>query len=233
MATTDRASSSTLAASSFSFPYEDESFDVVFATSVLTHLLPDAVENYLAEIHRVLAPGGRSFVTYFLIDEESKSLMSESEFPFQAIDGGAWVTLPGSKEPGVVLDIYGGGKKARIQVGGLQITTQLRTLKLATAKPPPKKRISGTSTWKLEDTEIKPEVNLIAMRVVEALEKLETYLDWAFSRNLSEVRIVHGKGTGALRRAVVEFVDHSPMVKRHRPGTPAEGEMGVTIVTFK
>ena len=93
-----------LDASSFSFPYEDESFDVVFATSILTHLLPDAVENYLAEIHRVLAPGGRSFVTYFLVDKESRSLLSKSEFPFQAIGGGAWAILPEQPEEAVAYE---------------------------------------------------------------------------------------------------------------------------------
>lgn len=59
------------AASEYEFPYEDSSFDFVFLTSVFTHLLPDEVENYLSEIARVLAPGGRCLASFFLLNEES------------------------------------------------------------------------------------------------------------------------------------------------------------------
>jgi SAM-dependent methyltransferase len=59
------------AASEYEFPYEDESFDFVLLTSVFTHLLPDEVENYLSEIRRVLAPGGRCLASFFLLNEES------------------------------------------------------------------------------------------------------------------------------------------------------------------
>ena len=59
------------AASDYEFPYADASFDFVLLTSVFTHLLPDEVENYLSEIGRVLAPGGRCFASFFLLTEES------------------------------------------------------------------------------------------------------------------------------------------------------------------
>lgn len=59
-------------ASEFVFPYEDNKFDFIFATSVFTHMLPDEVTNYLSEIHRVLKPGGKYFLTWFSIDEEAK-----------------------------------------------------------------------------------------------------------------------------------------------------------------
>ena len=59
------------AASEYEFPYEDASFDFVLLTSVFTHLLPDEVENYLSEIRRVLAPGGRCFASFFLLNEDS------------------------------------------------------------------------------------------------------------------------------------------------------------------
>jgi SAM-dependent methyltransferase len=59
------------AASEYEFPYESASFDFVLLTSVFTHLLPDEVENYLSEIWRVLAPGGRCLASFFLLNEES------------------------------------------------------------------------------------------------------------------------------------------------------------------
>ena len=61
-----------IAPGGFRFPYPDASFDFVFATSVFTHLLPDAAARYLAEIGRVLAPGGRALATAFLLSAEAR-----------------------------------------------------------------------------------------------------------------------------------------------------------------
>lgn len=55
----------------YKFPYENETFDLIFLKSVFTHLLPLDMENYLSEISRVLKKGGRCLITYFLLDEES------------------------------------------------------------------------------------------------------------------------------------------------------------------
>ncbi len=57
-----------LDSSSYALPFDDNTFDFVFLTSVFSHLKPDAVEAYLKEIFRVLTPGERSFITYYLID---------------------------------------------------------------------------------------------------------------------------------------------------------------------
>lgn len=62
-----------VSAADFRFPYDDARFDVVFLSSVFTHLLPRDTENYLREASRVLAPGGRCVITYFLLNEESKA----------------------------------------------------------------------------------------------------------------------------------------------------------------
>jgi SAM-dependent methyltransferase len=62
-------------ASEYGFPYKSESFDVVFAKSVLTHLLPAEIENYIVESERVLRPGGRCWLTFFLLNAESLALM--------------------------------------------------------------------------------------------------------------------------------------------------------------
>lgn len=65
-----------LPAHAFRFPYEGGAFDFVLLTSVFTHLLPGDVDHYLAEIARVLAPGGRLFATFFLLDEEARALVA-------------------------------------------------------------------------------------------------------------------------------------------------------------
>jgi SAM-dependent methyltransferase len=64
-------------AENFVFPYEDSYFDFVFLNSVFTHMLPEAVENYVSEISRVLKPDGRCLITYFLLNKESQRLIEE------------------------------------------------------------------------------------------------------------------------------------------------------------
>lgn len=64
-------------AKDFVFPYGDGEFDLVFLTSVFTHMVLADVVNYLEQIHRVLKPGGRCFATFFLINEETKGLMEQ------------------------------------------------------------------------------------------------------------------------------------------------------------
>lgn len=68
--------SGTMTAEAVRFPFDDGRFDFVFLTSVFTHMLPPALETYVREIARVLAPGGRCFLTAFLVDEEAEALMT-------------------------------------------------------------------------------------------------------------------------------------------------------------
>ena len=72
-----------------------------------------------------------------------------------------------------------------------------------------------------------------SMTVDEAISVLDKYLDDAFMAHLESVRIVHGKGTGALRTGVHQYLKHARHVKDFRLGGFGEGDAGVTIVTFK
>jgi ubiquinone/menaquinone biosynthesis C-methylase UbiE len=69
----------TCKASEYRFPYEDNSFDFIFLTSVFTHMMPEDVENYLKEIARVMKPGGTSFITYYILDEQNRASMKTEE----------------------------------------------------------------------------------------------------------------------------------------------------------
>ena len=68
--------------SSYRFPYEDNSFDFVFLTSVFTHLPPPDVENYLAEIARVMRSGARCLITFFLLNTEADQLIDAGKGDF-------------------------------------------------------------------------------------------------------------------------------------------------------
>ena len=79
----------------------------------------------------------------------------------------------------------------------------------------------------------RPELMLIGQTVVEALDTLDQFLDDAVLASLETVRITHGKGTGALRQAVADFLKKDSRVKSFRLGTYGEGDSGVTIATLK
>lgn len=80
---------------------------------------------------------------------------------------------------------------------------------------------------------ISPEINLLGMTCDEAVAALDKYLDDAYLAHLPSVRVVHGKGTGALRSAVHSHLKRLKYVKEYRLGEFGEGDAGVTIVTFK
>ena len=80
---------------------------------------------------------------------------------------------------------------------------------------------------------VSTEINLIGMTVDEAIAHLDKYLDDAYLAHVPSVRIVHGKGTGALRTAVHQYLKRCKHVKTFRLGTFGEGDAGVTIAEFK
>jgi DNA mismatch repair protein MutS2 len=79
---------------------------------------------------------------------------------------------------------------------------------------------------------ISPEIHLIGRTTDEARDQLEKYLDDAFLAGLAQVRIIHGKGTGALRRAVEELLVSHPLVTSHRAGEGHEGGAGATVAVL-
>jgi DNA mismatch repair protein MutS2 len=79
---------------------------------------------------------------------------------------------------------------------------------------------------------VSTEVNLIGMTTDEAVSVLDKYLDDAYLAHLPQVRVVHGRGTGALKNAVHNQLKRLSYVKDFRLGTFGEGNTGVTIVTF-
>ncbi|MBV9850017.1 MAG: endonuclease MutS2 [Armatimonadetes bacterium] len=80
---------------------------------------------------------------------------------------------------------------------------------------------------------ITPQLTLLGQRADEAVQNVEKYLDDAYAAGLTRARLVHGKGTGALRRAVQEYLDGHPLVSAYATADPEEGGAGATVVTLK
>ena len=89
----------------------------------------------------------------------------------------------------------------------------------------------GRSSLKAQN--VSPEINLLGLTVDEAIPIVDKYLDDCYIAKLSPVRIVHGKGTGALRNGIHHYLKSNKLVDNFRLGTFGEGEMGVTIVNLK
>ncbi len=71
------------------------------------------------------------------------------------------------------------------------------------------------------------------MNVEEGIMEVDRFIDHSIRMGMSEISIIHGKGTGVLRKGIQDYLRHNPAVKSFRLGTFGEGESGVTIVTLK
>ncbi len=98
----------------------------------------------------------------------------------------------------------------------------------------PNMKRTGTGKLRMSKSiSVSPEINLLGKTVDEAIPLLDKYLDDAYLAHLKSVRVVHGKGTGALRNAVQQHLKRVKYIKSYRLGEYGEGDAGVTIVEFK
>lgn len=135
-------------------------------------------------------------------------------------------TLPNAKG-----DLY-------VQMGILRSLVNIKDLELieeaSVSGPGLDKAKTGSGKIKMSKSlSISPEINLIGMTTDEGCSVLEKYLDDAYLAHLSQVRVVHGRGTGALKTAVHKKLKQLKYVAEFRLGVYGEGDTGVTIVTFK
>ena len=123
-----------------------------------------------------------------------------------------------------------------VQAGILRYQTNIRDLILVNDDATPAVHNTKTGAGKLKMSKslsVSPEINLIGKTVDEALMELDKYLDDAYLAHLKSVRIVHGKGTGALRSAVQSHLKRQSYIKSFHLGEFGEGDAGVTIAEFK
>ncbi len=123
-----------------------------------------------------------------------------------------------------------------VQCGIMRTQTNVKDLVLideVTINTPTLQRTGAGKIKMSKSLSVSTEINLLGKTVDEALSELDKYLDDAYLAHLPSVRVVHGKGTGALRNAVHSHLKRLKYVKEYRLGEYGEGDAGVTIVTFK
>ncbi len=144
---------------------------------------------------------------------------------------GDWVNLPQVGISGEVVDVSDDGETVEVASGSFRLT-QPRSAVRRESRPEPQRRQRRTTTLPPAPP-VDPELHILGMRVHEVADALDRYLDSAALAGLSSVRIVHGKGTGALRAQVHEVLRQHPVVDRYELADRAEGGEGATVVHLK
>ena len=125
-----------------------------------------------------------------------------------------------------------------VQMGILRSQIHFSDLEIIEEKPSYLKKAAAKGGGKgkvkmSKSLSVSPEINLLGKTVDEAIAELDKYLDDASLAHLSSVRIVHGKGTGALRTGIHNYLRRQKHVKSFRLGAFGEGDAGVTIAELK
>lgn len=145
---------------------------------------------------------------------------------------GATVYIGHLNQQGCILSTPNKSNQVQVQIGSAKLMLPISSItKVISTK---EKTFNGSSNYKTNKTKTATsEINVIGYNVDEAVFVVDKYLDDCALAKLNNVRIVHGKGTGALMKGIHSFLKTNSHVKSFRLGTFGEGEMGVTVVELK
>ena len=158
----------------------------------------------------------------------------------QSVEEGQEVMVMSLMQKGIVTKAADKNGMVEVRMGIMPMKVSLNDLQkvaeeaAVTPSKANKMKQKGKISYNIQKTStISPEVDVRGLMVDEAWPVVDKYLDDAYLAGLKQVTIIHGKGTGALRTAIMQRLKRHPHVEAQRPGTFGEGEMGVTVVTVK
>jgi len=225
---------------------EDERRNIIAASR---RNMQDEMEDFRKELRRLrneMRDASLPLETLRAVQAEADNLDKALQQPVQNAvdvpDGLDWtprlgdaVWLDSLKAEGTISELD--KNEAMVQIGTLRVRANLRDLRKPTRseKQELKKRRASAYARAPEASVAKGpspglELDLRGMRVDDALERLDNYVDAAYLAGLPFARVIHGKGTGALRRAVQERVREHALISKVVPAPPKEGGEGVTIL---
>ena len=147
-----------------------------------------------------------------------------------ALREGARVRIAATGATGTVIELKNG--RATVESKGVRLQVRasgLEPLSAAEAEAEDRKPRVSNVAWTAPEVNARPEVDLRGLRAEEVAGVLQPALDAAIQADLASLRIIHGKGTGALREVVTELLRSDPRIKGSRPGGLGEGGVGVTV----
>jgi len=194
------------------------------------------VEEYLNNIrekgYKILqeiksSASGRELESFISTEKKRIKQVEEKSHETPSIDIGDNVKLKGKNTVGQVISIR--ENRVHINIGGIKIWTDISEVEPFKAPEKKEKKVKFSFSRQREKT-FKPELKIIGKTREEAIKEVEHFIDRAMMEGFSTVRIVHGYGSGILRKAVREFLDSLPYRVRYEDAPYNEGGMGVTIV---
>ncbi len=154
----------------------------------------------------------------------------DSGLPPKSVKPGESVKIVSLDQRATVLSAADAKGEVQVQAGILKLSVKLSDLRIVQDEQPKQGKSKITAA---AERRVGLELDIRGMLVDEALVVVDRYLDDAFLTGLSEVNIIHGKGTGALRTGVQDYLKRHARVKSFRIGNYGEGDAGVTVVTLK
>jgi DNA mismatch repair protein MutS2 len=147
----------------------------------------------------------------------------------QDVREGAHVRIAARNLSGVVTELR--DDRATVEVGGIRMQVPVSELVVEQAPQPARQR--ARTTWVAPDLDVSSELDLRGMRADEVVSRVQLALDAAIQADLPSIRIIHGKGTGALREVVTELLKADGRIRSFRPGGVGEGGSGVTVAELR
>ena len=160
------------------------------------------------------------------LDEEEEEVIEKKEETFAI---GDYVKIDKLNYYGDIISIN--KEKVCVMTNGMKMNTTIHDISKAVKQVEKKKKSKGYSKSGVKSFSM--EVNVIGMRVAEAIPIIDKYLDNACLAKVYRVRIIHGMGTGKLRAGVHDYLKHNARVESFVMGGQGEGGLGATVVTLK
>ncbi|MBC5626005.1 endonuclease MutS2 [Clostridium sp. NSJ-49] len=151
--------------------------------------------------------------------------------PLKNVTLGMEAFLPSLNQRVIVISMPDNKGEVQVEAGIMKINVKLKDLRKVEVTPVKKEKKKREVKLNLKSVESR--IDLRGMDAEEACYRTDKYLDEAYMANLGEVTVVHGKGTGILRKAINDMLKRHPHVKSYRLGVYGEGGDGVTIVELK
>lgn len=168
------------------------------------------------------------------VEAKLQEFHPEERLPLNAVNEGDTVHVKRLGHDVTVLALDRKAGTLKVRAGTFELVVEAADVTPPREKGAKKPKARAAAKIATPSMESAPhELNLIGLRVDEALGRLEPFLNHASLEGYGEVRIVHGKGTGALMRGVREHLDGHPLVREFRPGEPFEGGEGATVVLLR
>ena len=169
------------------------------------------------------------------INTDSSDIKITHPIKIDQIRPGLTVFVSNLNTEGTVVSNISKDNTVQVQIGAMKMKIDIKYLQeiLNTPSKNEIKKYNHTNSSSFKSKYVSPEINLLGLTVDEAIPIIDKYLDDCYIAKLSPVRIVHGKGTGALRKGIHNYLKSNKLVSNFRLGTFGEGEMGVTIVDLK